>query len=117
MKLGRSTRWPRFSLRTMFVVVAVFGVWLGWQVNTVHERRAVLDRIGREKEGSAYNCRAGMFGRWDVPTVPFWREWLGDAPVENIILWDHEPFTPSEIEVIRKLFPEAHVYVLPPESK
>jgi len=83
----------------------------------VHERRAVLDRIGREKEGSVYNCRAGLFGRFDVPTVPFWRAWLGDAPVENIILWEYEPFRPSEIEAIRRLFPEALVVGFPQELK
>ena len=45
-------RWFRFafSLRTLFVVVTIFGVWLGWNHKIVRERKAVLaeiDRIGQ----------------------------------------------------------------------
>ncbi len=36
-------RWPRFTLRTLFVVVTVFGVWLGWNVHQVHERDRLLE--------------------------------------------------------------------------
>src|ERR1700690_2367557 len=36
-------RWLRFSLRTLFVVVTVFGIWLGWQTNVVRERRTMRD--------------------------------------------------------------------------
>ena len=38
-------RWFRFSLRTMFVVVTIFGVWLGWQLKIVRERKAILREI------------------------------------------------------------------------
>jgi hypothetical protein len=109
--------WLRFSLRTMFVAVTAFACWLGWQVNIVHQCKAILDTIGRANEGFRYNIRGGLFRRFDQPTVPFWREWLGDAPVLNIALWEYEPFTPSEIETIKELFPEAHVTGLPRELK
>ena len=35
-------RWFSFSLRTMFALVTVFGVYLGWQLRIVRERKAVL---------------------------------------------------------------------------
>jgi hypothetical protein len=31
-------RWLRFSLRTFFVVVAVFGCWLGWEQYQIRQR-------------------------------------------------------------------------------
>jgi hypothetical protein len=36
-------RWFRFGLRTMFVVVTVVCVWLGYHVNWMHRRRALLN--------------------------------------------------------------------------
>jgi hypothetical protein len=35
-------RWFRFSLRTLFVVVTVFGCWMGYEVNWIRQRRALL---------------------------------------------------------------------------
>ena len=32
-------RWFRFSLKTLFVVLTLFGVWLGVQVNWIRQRR------------------------------------------------------------------------------
>jgi len=42
-------RWFRFSLRTMFVVVTVFAVWLGYQVNWIRERKKL--RVEWEESG------------------------------------------------------------------
>jgi hypothetical protein len=36
-------RWFRFSLRTMFVLVTVVCVWLGYQLNWIRQRREVLN--------------------------------------------------------------------------
>ena len=110
-------RWFRFGLPTLFVAVTVIACFLGWQVNIVRQRRVILDTIGRANEGVKYNLRGGLFRRFDEPSVPFWREWLGDKPVLNIVLWEYEPFTPSEIETIKQLFPEAVVTGMPQELK
>src|SRR4051794_285454 len=45
-------RWFSFSLRTLFVVVTVVGVYLGWQLRIVRERKAVLAEISRVCQGS-----------------------------------------------------------------
>jgi len=34
-----SRRWLRFSLRGMLVVITLFGIWLGFQVNWLRQRR------------------------------------------------------------------------------
>jgi hypothetical protein len=36
-------RWFAYSLRTLFVVVTVFGCWLGWNINIVRQRREARD--------------------------------------------------------------------------
>ena len=46
-------RWLQFSLRTLFVVVTVFCVWMGWQVNTAKQQREAINAI-RELGGWAY---------------------------------------------------------------
>jgi hypothetical protein len=35
-------RWFAFSLRALFVVVTVFGCWLGYQLNWIRERHEAL---------------------------------------------------------------------------
>ena len=34
-------RWFRFSLRMMFVVVTVFGCWLGYELNWIRQRHEI----------------------------------------------------------------------------
>jgi hypothetical protein len=50
MRPAPKRRWFAYSLRTLFVVVAVFACWLGWNVNVVRERQAVWREIVAEKE-------------------------------------------------------------------
>lgn len=38
-------RWFRFGLRTMFVVLTVFSLWLGWQAKIVRDRRGLWHMI------------------------------------------------------------------------
>jgi len=35
-------RWLRFGLRTLFVVMTVFGCWMGYSVNWISQRHAFL---------------------------------------------------------------------------
>ena len=37
-------RWFRFSLRTLFVVVTVFGIWLGYELNWIRQRHEMLSK-------------------------------------------------------------------------
>ena len=47
-------RWFRFSLRTMFVAVTVFGVWLGWQLKIVREREAIITASTKPQDAATF---------------------------------------------------------------
>ncbi len=42
MTTAPKRRWFAYSLRTLFVVVTVFGVWLGYELNWIRERHEFL---------------------------------------------------------------------------
>src|SRR6187455_2309999 len=45
MRLIQRIRFPRsFSLRTLLIFVTLFCVWLGYEMNWIHQRRAFLTR-------------------------------------------------------------------------
>jgi hypothetical protein len=107
-------RWFRFSLRTMFVVVTAASCWLGWNANIVHRRLAT--RVTIEANGGT----VGVFRHSDPPTgfigcgmmaieypdleVPTIRAWLGDEPIEYIVVQ-----TEAEVASVQAEFPEAHM--------
>src|SRR5262245_33675445 len=112
MPLRPSRRWLRFSLRTLLVLVTVFCVWLGWQVSIVHERKAALAKPGIV-ERVVYPGDDEWNKADSVPTLPFWRYWMGDRPVPSIILSeDHalEVGLPGTDE-LQRVFPDSNLYV------
>ena len=42
MKFAFNRRWFRFSLRTLFVAMTLLGGWLGYELNWLRERHAML---------------------------------------------------------------------------
>ena len=48
----KSRRWFHVSLRTLFVLLTLFGVWLGWQVRIVQHRLVMLEQL--RESGVAY---------------------------------------------------------------
>jgi hypothetical protein len=50
-------RWFRFSLRTLFVVVTLLCCWLGYQLNWIRQRHAVLSRPGVYAEFEAIGSK------------------------------------------------------------
>jgi hypothetical protein len=111
-------RWFRFSLRTLFVVVTISGIALGWvayQLNWIRQRRELVHRTDIE---------ALMWADGDYPTAPglMWLfgeqgydiiEIIVDLPIDPTI--DVPPDrerTETEtalLERARSLFPEAEV--------
>src|ERR1700689_3839949 len=91
-------RWFRFafSLRTLFIAVTAFGVYLGWEINIVHERQNLLKRI-EATGGKAYawDERALYFARYmpepTFPKIAPWRNWLGDRAFLRIDLKQRDP--------------------------
>src|SRR5205823_3466346 len=52
-------RWFRWSLRTMFVVVTVVAVLLGWNVNAVQSRKRLMDWA------DMHGVKINQDGTWD----------------------------------------------------
>jgi hypothetical protein len=103
-------RWFQFRLGTMFLLVTLSCVWLAWQVRIVRERQAM--RVFIKEHRSIVTTLKD----WQSPSgatppqinVPFWRIWMGDEPIVEVILshkLDH-----AEMEQVRALFPEAKVW-------
>jgi len=134
-----SRHWFQFSLRTMFVLataVVIFLAWLGWNVNLVRQRRAMLDLIPHSdyphwavryycnhdldwptrNEGFQYMVKlisselAPMGYKQFEPSAPYrlspLRRWLGDTR-RSLIAY----FPGPEHQRVRELFPEAVVVV------
>ena len=107
-------RWFRFSLRTLFVVVTLFGVWLGWQRHIVQERKALiaeLDQIDPEFHHETLESlekRTGRIDTFDYARIPIVRKWLGDETVLRVWL----PNAANEDLAYRaeRAFPEAKIF-------
>ena len=106
-------RWLRFGLRTMFVVLTVFSVWLGWQAKIVRDRREALAKL--ESDGSKVMTTDDvepLLGINDMyswndapwPTIPRWRKWIGDKPIVHIVVQKPKD---GDLEQLHQLFPEA----------
>jgi hypothetical protein len=95
----------RFNLRILFAAITIVGVWLGWQVHVVRERREIRSDIMK---------RGGLVGEATSeagvtkPIVPIWRRLFGDEPVTSINL-DPHAFTEEDRQKIIGLFPEATI--------
>jgi hypothetical protein len=116
--------WSSFSLRTLFVVVTVFGIvigWLAWNVRIVRSRQ--LTRTWVIRQGGAVHFNGLMpFHSWNPPAPtrarnadldPSWvRRLLGDERVE--LLECPRNFSTSELDQVAVVFPEAEIQQLAP---
>jgi hypothetical protein len=100
----------RFKLRTLFVAVTVFAVWLGLELKFVRERQAwirenaaLVRPIEPLPDGQVSETIPYVIGQ--TKYFPFWRRWLGDAPVPSIIL----PTVETDHDSVQRLFPEANI--------
>src|ERR1044071_3321807 len=100
---------PVYSLRMLFLALTIFGVWLGWQVNLVQSRQALLKEIEAERE------RTGKYGLLGThcgynPKVSFIRSCLGDEPHVSLFLpWPENDVRSAKVQW---LFPESNLSFL-----
>lgn len=101
MKAAKRNRWFSFSLRTLFVAVTIAAcaaAWLIGQIRLVEQRRAFSETLFTRHGYFHYDMN-------EIPSLPWWREFLGDDGVQQIRV----PFTcESEFRSeAARLFPEA----------
>ena len=98
----------RFSLRTLFVVVTVVCVWIGWNINIVRQRKIAIAEIGELGGGPVYgeNLSPQEVASYGLPQISFWRSWLGDKAVVQLILPCEYQEDKEKSERIVALFPE-----------
>ena len=102
-------RWFRFGLRTLFVALTIPGVWLGWELHVVRERKAMRAWLDE------HHCQVMGVPRKGVMLVPSgqlsqfpkYRTYFGEDRVYWIILREQLPA--AVIENIQTIFPEALV--------
>src|SRR5258708_10246160 len=66
-------RWFRFSLRTMFVVVTLFGCWLAYSLNWIRQRHDFIadETSVREHHPTHDTWSATIVGRGKNPPAPW----------------------------------------------
>jgi hypothetical protein len=106
-------RWFQFGLRTMFVAVAVFAVWLGWELRFVQQRREAVRSMRSEDyywesddSKDLFPLMASQVQKSKKVTIPRWRRWIGDEAMLCIIV--SPKAGPTEVEM-RRMFPEAFI--------
>ena len=85
----------------MFVVVTIFGVWLGWNLKIVRERKAILSEIKRvapnfDGYDGIETCEAAnnkdwmyhgeSFSDYEYQRISFVRRLLGDESCHRLII-------------------------------
>jgi hypothetical protein len=118
----RPDRWFRFSLRTLFVLVTVLGVFLGWlgvQVKWIRDRREA--RACSEEWANAYVVRIGPHTStalasyfqpstaWNYRPAPWSLRLFGEPGVYSIDVPSWVDDRDEEVRRMKRLFPEAEV--------
>ena len=96
--------WFRFTLRTFFVLLTVFSVWLGVQMKWIRDRRDA--KLWIEKHGyySALEWERGT-------AAPLTLAVLGEKGVSHVWLYKSHSRSDKARE-IRRLFPESYISVV-----
>ena len=69
-------RFRQYSLRTLFVLLTVFGVWLGWTVHRANEQRKAVEWVRKIGGGVAYDYQIDADGRFIADAEPPGPKWL-----------------------------------------
>jgi hypothetical protein len=96
-----SPRRFQFSLGTMLVLLTLFALWLGWELDFIRDRQAWIRANGPLVENTTPNPLP-------MPkfALPIWRHWLGDTEVPRI--WNRDEWSDQDRANVTTLFPEAN---------
>ncbi len=102
---------PRFTLRTLLVVVTLVGCGLGYEVNWIRRRHAAMPWIEAHLE-----CRGSLGQHYSPgpprPPMAWWLQMLGEKSEPALDLYQHEEDSDEEFErkfsEAEHLFPETY---------
>jgi len=95
---------PRYTLRTLFVAITLFGAWLGWQSHLVKQRKDRLQWI--TDHGGKWSAN-GPNNIAPMTDLPWYRTLLGDQAVD--VIWLPDECTREEAEKVEEEFPESQI--------
>lgn len=118
-------RWFSYSLRTLFVLLTAFGIWLGLKVKWVSDRRAARAWIVehpaddswvlfRTDADEFFASRAGGTSSRRAlrrKPLPWMLRMLGERPVSSVFVKIGPDEVSYDKKILRELFPEAIVDV------
>ena len=84
----------RFSIRTLFLVLTVFGIWLGVQVKWIKDRRDFL------RGNVRFSAPGTALAPWAIRV-------LGEPGYAQVWIGPYDPDVDQSQAKARKLFPEA----------
>ncbi len=93
--------WFRFSLRTLFVFMTVFACWLGYELNWVRQRHALL---GRRDVLDWSESHKGAEPTRPAPPGQLWL--VGEKGVGRLVVGETNE---QEYIEAQRLFPEATI--------
>ena len=105
----------RFRLRTLFVVITLLCLWLGWQVKIVRDRQTVRQQLAARgaqiRELPPPEVRQGIsydldFQYAEAHGPPWYRVLLGDVAVATIYF---PKIATEDLQQASRYFPEATV--------
>jgi len=101
-------RWFQFSLGTMLLVVTLFAGWLGWGLQRVREREAMLKYLATQTNVMVYNAEF-TYEMKPWKRLPLTWRLLGAEPIHYITLPKERYLSEEDRRHIARLFPEASV--------
>jgi hypothetical protein len=103
-------RWFRFSLRTMFVLVTVGCVWLGWEVNQVRVRAELRNSLKKQFEISGKEVYIGSDDSWRS-------RFLGDLKIKHVTFPGGSPRCWDLLVTAKAVFPGIYYFETWPGMK
>jgi hypothetical protein len=110
MKFCFSTRRLQFTLRSLFILITLIALWLGYYANWIHQRREARKWLAQR------NCEFPIIPNLRPPNLPLMLRLLGEQPAHDFCVAPLEEDRRNlgayraKIRDITLLFPEGVVH-------
>jgi hypothetical protein len=109
----RPERWLQVSLRGLFVLVTILGVFLGWlgvQVKWIRDRHEALEWVRQHEHPMAFQAV-------EPKPMPWSLRMFGEAPTRYITIQVPKGEKAARVRELEELFPECHVLATEQQSE